>query len=72
MFDTQTVTVSISGIELMCLRKLSVVSHALAQKIGGAAGDEQRLLARTLDDLLNQIEFKAAAGCFPSKENQRG
>ena len=60
MFETHTVTVSISGIELACLRKLSVVSHALAQKIGGRAGDEQKLLARTLDDLLNQIDLKAA------------
>jgi hypothetical protein len=59
MFDTATVTVSISGIEILALKKLSIVSHALADKIGGSAGREQSTLAKTLDDLLRQIEIKA-------------
>jgi hypothetical protein len=60
MFDTHTVTVSISGIEILALKKLSLVSHALADKIGGSAGREQAVLVKTLDDLLRQIEIKAA------------
>lgn len=59
MFDTATVTVSITGIEILALKKLSLVSHALADKIGGPAGREQTCLAKTLDDLLRQIEIKA-------------
>ena len=59
MFDTATVTVSITGIEILALKKLSLVSHALAAKIGGPAGQEQTCLAKTLDDLLRQIEIKA-------------
>lgn len=60
MTDTATVTVSITGIEILALKKLSLVSHALADKIGGGAGREQMALVKTLDDLLRQIEIKAA------------
>lgn len=60
MIDTTTVAISISGIELLALKKLSLVSHALADKIGGHAGREQSTLAKTLDDLIRQIEIKAA------------
>jgi hypothetical protein len=52
--DVMTVTVSIRGIELLALKKLSLVSHALAQKLGS---DEQKCLATTLDDLIRQIEI---------------
>jgi hypothetical protein len=58
--DTATVTVSITGIEIIALEKLSLVSHALADKIGGSAGQEQLALAQTLDDLLRQIKVRAA------------
>lgn len=57
--DTITVTVSVMGIEIIALKKLSLVSHALAEKIGGSAGREQTTLAKTLDDLIRQIEMKA-------------
>lgn len=57
--DTYTVTVSVMGIEILALKKLSLVSHALAETIGGSAGREQTTLAKTLDDLLRQIELKA-------------
>ncbi|MGJ4888893.1 hypothetical protein ACQR1Y_11905 [Bradyrhizobium sp. HKCCYLRH3099] len=60
--DTITIAVSITGIELVALKKLSLVSHALADKIGGRAGLEQKTLAATLDDLLRQIEIKASCG----------
>ena len=56
--DTLTVTVSITGIEVLALKKLSLVSHALAGKIGGTAGLEQTTLAQCLDDLIRQIEIK--------------
>lgn len=59
-FDTVTVAVSIRGIELVALKKLSLVSHALAQKIGGRAGDEQKCLAGVLDDVICQFEIGAA------------
>jgi hypothetical protein len=60
MIDATTVTISINGIEVLALKKLSLVSHALAGKIGGDAGREQSILARRLDDLIRQIELKAA------------
>lgn len=59
-FDTATVAISISGIEIVALKKLSLVSHALAQKLGGAAALEQTTLARTLDDVLRRIEIEAS------------
>lgn len=60
MIDIITVAISISGIEILALKKLSLVSHALADKIGGSAGREQQTLAKTLDDLIRQIEIKSA------------
>lgn len=60
LIDTATVTVSVTGIEIVALKKLSLVSHALAQKIGGPAGREQTCLAEVLDSLVRQIEIAAA------------
>jgi hypothetical protein len=54
------VEIECSGIELVALKKLSLVSHAVAQKIGGRAGDEQKCLASVLDDIIRQIEINAA------------
>lgn len=56
--DTATVTISIMGIDLVALKKLSLISHALAQKIGGSAADEQRCLAMVLDDTIRKIELE--------------
>jgi len=63
------VSVGLNGIELIALKKLSLVSHALAQKIGGRAGDEQKCLAGVLDDVIRQFEIGAAvlAGTTSSK-----
>jgi hypothetical protein len=61
LIDTAHVTVSITGIELLALKKLSLVSHVLAQKIGGPSGREQTCLAKTLDDLIRQIEINACS-----------
>lgn len=58
--DTATVTISVTGIEIIALEKLSLVSHVLADKIGGTSGQEQLTLARTLDDVLRRIKMQAA------------
>ena len=60
--DSAIVTVKVLGIELIALKKLSIVSHALADKIGGRAGEEQRTLASVLDDVIRQIEQGCIAG----------
>lgn len=60
--DTATVTVTVSGIELLALKKLALVSHALAQKLGGEGGREQTCLASTLDGLVRQIEINGNLG----------
>jgi hypothetical protein len=57
MIDSATVTISVRGIDLLALKKLSLVSHALAQKMGGLHEREQKALATTLDDLIRQIEI---------------
>ncbi len=56
--DDYTITITVRGIEVLALKKLSLVSHALAEKIGGQSGREQKALADTLDDLIRQIELK--------------
>ncbi len=58
--DMHTATISIMEIELIALKKLSLVSHALAQKIGGQAGAEQKCLADVLDETIRKIELVAA------------
>lgn len=55
--DTYRVVIEINGLELTALKKLSLVSHALAGKIGGRAGDEQKTLASVLDDVIRRIEL---------------
>lgn len=60
LFDSTTVTLSVTGIEIVALEKLSLVSHALACKIGGEAAREQLTLARTLDDVLRRIKLAAS------------
>lgn len=53
-------SITITGIELVALKKLSLVSHALAQKLDGAAAREQVCLAGVLDGLIRQIDLGAA------------
>lgn len=57
--DTITVTISVNHIELLALKKLAIVSHALGTTIGGPAGREQLMLTSCLDALIRQIETKA-------------
>lgn len=56
------VTIDVQHIDLLALKKLSLVSHALAEKIGGMAGREQTTLATVLDDTIRKIELAAARG----------
>jgi len=60
--DRINATVSLSPIEMVALKKLAIVSHALAARLDGTAAREQACLASTLDDLLRQIEINHAAG----------
>ncbi len=70
IIDTATVAISIRGIELIALKKLSLVSHALAEKIGGAAGREQTCLADVLDGVIREFEIKADLS--PTPQQQEG
>lgn len=61
LVDTYTITISVRGIDLLALKKLSLVSHALAQRLDGfTAKEEQKMLASNLDDLIRQIELAMA------------
>jgi len=54
--------VEIMGIELLALKKLSLVSHALGKRLGGAAQREQDTLVSVLDKVILQIELAHAMG----------
>lgn len=61
MIDTCTITISVRGIEVLALKKLSLVSHALASRLSDfSAKEEQKMLASTLDDLIRRIEIEMA------------
>jgi hypothetical protein len=50
----------ISRIEMLALRKLHLVSRALASKLSGTASLEQDTLAKALGDVLDRYEIEAA------------
>ena len=54
------ITISVHEIELLALKKLSLVSHALASKLDYRAQQEQKTLATVLDDVIRRIELAAA------------
>lgn len=61
MIDETSVTITVRGIDLIALKKLSLVSHALAQRLGDyRAKQEQACLATVLDDVIRKIELAAA------------
>ena len=60
MTDTITVTISITGIELLALKNLSMMSHALAHDMPGIAGQEQAARAKVLEDTIRKIEVAGA------------
>jgi hypothetical protein len=57
--DTATVTISVLGIEIVALKKLALVNHALASRLSGAARLEQEALLKALDDTVRKIEISA-------------
>ena len=54
------VKIDVQDIELVALKKLSLVSHALASKLDLRAQQEQKCLAGVLDDVIRRIELAAA------------
>lgn len=59
MLDKTTMTISVSGLEIAALQKLSLVNHALASKLDYRASEEQKALVSILDDLIRQIAMSA-------------
>lgn len=51
----------IRRIEILALRKLELVSKALATKLSGEAGREQQCLANTLGTVLDRYEIEVAS-----------
>ncbi len=69
MVTNTTVTIEVRGIELLALKKLSLVSHALASKIGDyRATQEQTCLATVLDEVIRRIELAAASAAPANPE----
>lgn len=60
MINRSAVTIHVSGIEVVALKKLSLVSHVLAEKLSFQARQEQECLAKTLDDVIRRIEIADA------------
>lgn len=54
---THQIQVEVRGIDVLALKKLSLVSHALAGRLDYTARKEQEVLVQTLDDLIHQIEL---------------
>ncbi len=63
--DKSKATIELNGVEVAALKKLSLVSHALAKKISGSAGEEQKCIATVLDDVIRQFELGVAASGKP-------
>jgi len=57
VIEKATVTITVSGMDIIALKKLSLVSHALSRRLDGQAGREQTTLANTLDDVIRNIEL---------------
>jgi hypothetical protein len=66
--DKTPVTIEISGLDIVALQKLSLVSHALATKLSHSAGEEQKCLATVLDDVLRRIQIARATA--PARAGQ--
>ncbi len=63
ILDAREVTIEVSGLELFALKKLSLVSHALAGKLQEYKHrEEQKCLATVLDDVIRRIELNEPRG----------
>lgn len=61
MLTHHKVEIAVSGIELVGLKKLSLVSHALASKFDDyRSKEEQTCLAEILDDVIRRLELALA------------
>jgi hypothetical protein len=49
--DVSEATISISPIEVLVLKKLVIINHALGKTISGQAGVEQLALTQVLNDI---------------------
>ncbi len=56
LFDTQTRAVSVTGAEILALKKLAIISKALADSLPPSARDEQMALVRNLVTITNRLE----------------
>lgn len=61
MIETAKVSIEMRGIDIIALKKLSLVLHALAARLGDRlAAEEQKCLCGVLDDTIRKIELAAA------------
>ena len=60
IFRDTEVSIKINGLEVVCLKKLSLVAHALAEKLDYRASEEQKTLNKVLDDVIRRIQLAAA------------
>lgn len=61
--------IEISRLEVLVLKKLVLINHALAKTIGGAAGKEQAALVSVLNDITLRADLAnmtAASTVSPS------
>lgn len=54
--DVTTRAVSVTGIEILALKKLAIISKALADSLPPSARVEQMALVRVLVDVTNRLE----------------
>lgn len=56
MTDTVTRAVSVTGIEILALKKLAIISKAVADSLPVSAKAEQMALVRVLVSITNRLE----------------
>lgn len=61
MVTPTSLRVEISGIELIALKKLALITHALATKFNLGAREEAECLAKVLDDVIRRFELASIA-----------
>ena len=56
MTDTVTRAISVTGIEILALKKLAIISKAVADSLPPSAKSEQMALVRNLVSITNRLE----------------
>ena len=72
MIDQKPVTIAVRGIEVLALKKLSLVSHALASKLPHSSAQEQRCIAGMLDDGATRSEARVRSSDIAPRFWARG